>query len=108
DGKPFLVTGSPGGGRIITAVLQVVLNVIDFRMGVAEAVAAPRLHHQWLPDQLLVEPGFPTATLQALVARGHSIAIGRIGTSANSILLTPDGPVGAADIRARASVASGY
>ena len=59
NGKPFIVTGSPGGSRIITAVLQVLLNVIDHRMTIAEAVQAPRLHHQWLPDQTMVEAGVP-------------------------------------------------
>ena len=59
DGKPFLVTGSPGGSRIITAVLQVILNVIDRSMPLAEAVAAPRIHHQWLPDEVMVERGLP-------------------------------------------------
>ena len=58
DGKPFLITGSPGGSRIITAVLQVIINVIDFHMPIAEAVSAPRLHHQWQPDEVFVEPGF--------------------------------------------------
>ena len=48
----FLVTGSPGGSRIITTVLQVIVNVIDHGMNIAEAVAAPRIHHQWLPDQV--------------------------------------------------------
>ena len=52
DGKPFLVTGSPGGSRIITAVLQVIVNVIDRGMDIADAVAAPRVHNQWVPDQV--------------------------------------------------------
>ena len=52
DGRVFLVTGTPGGSRIITMVLQVILNVVDHQMNVAEAVAAPRIHHQWLPDQV--------------------------------------------------------
>ena len=108
DGKPYIVTGSPGGSRIITAVLQVVLNVIDFRMGIAEAVASPRLHHQWLPDQLIIEPGLPTETVQSLVARGHNVVISRLGTSANSILLSPNGPIGAADTRSRAAISVGY
>src|SRR4051812_20798889 len=58
DGKPVLVTGSPGGSRIISAVLQVIVNVLDYDMDVASAVAAPRLHHQWLPDEVRVERGF--------------------------------------------------
>ena len=52
DGKPVLVTGSPGGSRIISTVLQVIVNVLDYHMDVAAAVAAPRLHHQWLPDEV--------------------------------------------------------
>ena len=57
DGKPFLVTGSPGGSRIITTTLQVIMNVIDHGMNIAEATFAPRIHHQWLPDELRVEQG---------------------------------------------------
>ena len=56
DGKPFLITGSPGGSRIITAVLQIVVNVIDRGMDIARAVSAPRVHNQWMPDQVYVEP----------------------------------------------------
>jgi gamma-glutamyltranspeptidase/glutathione hydrolase len=108
DGKPYLVTGSPGGSRIITAVLQVVLNVLEFHLPIADAVAAPRLHHQWLPDQLVIEPGLPAAALQALSARGHTLAVGRLGTSVNSILLSPEGPVGAADSRSRGALAVGH
>ncbi len=55
DGKPYLVTGSPGGSRIITTVLQIILNVLDHEMNVAEAVSAPRIHHQWLPDEVFAE-----------------------------------------------------
>ena len=69
DGKPFLVTGSPGGSRIITTVLQVITNVIDFHMSIADAVTAPRLHDQWQPDQVMVEPGFAPAVLDALARR---------------------------------------
>jgi gamma-glutamyltranspeptidase / glutathione hydrolase len=108
DGKPYIITGSPGGSRIITAVLQVLLNVIDYKMGIAEAVGAPRIHHQWQPDQALIEPGLPTAALQGLVARGQNVAVTRLGTSANSILISPKGPIGAADTRSRAAVAVGY
>jgi gamma-glutamyltranspeptidase/glutathione hydrolase len=108
DGKPFLVTGSPGGSRIITAVLQVLINVIDFRMGMAEAVAAPRIHHQWLPDQVVAEPGLSPALVQALAARGHKISPTWLGTAANSILISPAGLVGAADIRSRAAMAVGH
>jgi gamma-glutamyltranspeptidase/glutathione hydrolase len=106
--KPFLVTGSPGGSRIITAVLQIITNVIDFHMPVAQAVSAPRLHNQWEPDKTFVEPGFDPAVLNALRARGHSIVLTEPHTSANSIEVTPDGYVGAADRRTRGSLAAGY
>ncbi len=64
NGKPVIVTGSPGGSRIITAVLQVLLNVIDHRMTIAEAVQAPRIHHQWLPDETMVEAGVSPALIK--------------------------------------------
>lgn len=76
DGKPFLVVGSPGGSRIITTVLQVVLNVIDYGMDVQEAVDAPRFHHQWLPDELRIERrGFPLDVIRNLEAAGHRISV---------------------------------
>ena len=108
NGKPFLVTGSPGGSRIITAVLQVLLNVIDHRMSVADAVGAPRVHHQWLPDQLLVERGWPDAILKELEARGHPIKPAPPATSAHSILIERHRLTGAADTRTRGSLAAGY
>ena len=108
DGKPLLVTGSPGGSRIITAVLQVITNVIDFHMPVADAVSAPRLHHQWEPDKTFAEPGFDPAVLDALKARGHTIVPTEPHTDANSIAVTPQGYMGAADRRTRGALAVGY
>jgi len=108
DGKPLLVTGSPGGSRIISAVLQVIENVIDFHMDLAEAVAAPRLHHQWQPDEVLVEPGFAPPLLEALKAAGHTIVPTEPHTAANSIEVTKDGYVGVADPRTRGALAAGY
>lgn len=114
DGKPFLITGSPGGSRIITAVLQVIANVIDFKMPVDEAVSAPRLHHQWQPDQVYAEPGFDAGLLEALKERGHAVLPTRPATAVNSIAVTPKGEltpqayVGAADTRTRGSLAAGY
>ena len=108
DGKPFLVTGSPGGSRIITTVLQVIVNVIDRGMTIAEAVAAPRIHHQWLPDEVFVERDYPQDAIRALEARGHSVTVRSAPTSANSILVTPHGLVGAADPRTRGALAAGY
>ncbi len=108
DGKPVLVTGSPGGSRIISTTLQVIVNVIDYKMDVMSAVAAPRLHHQWLPDDVRVENGFPEATLISLKALGHSIVTPMGQTSANSILATRDSLLGAPDPRTRGATASGY
>jgi gamma-glutamyltranspeptidase / glutathione hydrolase len=107
DGKVVLVTGSPGGSRIISTVLQVIVNVLDYQMDVGAAVAAPRLHHQWLPDEVRIERGFAEDTLAALRAKGHSV-VGPMGqTSANSIALTPNGLLGAPDPRTRGSEATG-
>jgi gamma-glutamyltranspeptidase/glutathione hydrolase len=107
DGKPVLVTGSPGGSRIISTVLQVIVNVLDYHMDIATAVAAPRLHHQWLPDEVRVERGFAKETLDALQAKGHHIVEPMGQTSANSIAVTPTGLLGAPDPRTRGAEAAG-
>lgn len=107
DGKPVLVTGTPGGSRIISAVLQIVVNVLDYKMDVAAAVAAGRVHHQWMPDEVRVERGFPTETLDALRAKGHQVIEPLGQTSANSIAVTPSGLLGAPDPRTRGAEAAG-
>ena len=107
DGKPVLVTGSPGGSRIISTVLQVIVDVLDYKMDVAAAVAAPRLHHQWLPDEVRVERGFPDDVLFELKAMGHLVVEPMGQTSANSIAVTPNGPLGAPDPRTRGAEAAG-
>jgi len=73
DGEAWFATGSPGGSRIITAVLQMIINVIDHGMNIAEAANAPRMHHQWYPDVLLLEPGFSPDTIGILKERGHDV-----------------------------------
>jgi len=108
DGKPVLITGTPGGSRIITTVLQVIVNAIDFGMPIDKAVQAPRLHNQWQPDEVTVEPGFPADMIAALKARGHTVVPSLARTSANSIEVTPRGYVGAADSRSRGALAAGY
>src|SRR5215831_4982342 len=108
DGKPFLITGSPGGSRIISTVLQVIVNVIDFNLAIDQAVSAPRVHHQWQPDELYVEPGISPEILEGLVKRGYKVTPTPPQTSANSIEITADGYVGAADRRTRGSLAAGY
>src|SRR6478735_1514493 len=107
DGKPVLVTGTPGGSRIISAVLQIVVNVLDYKMDVAAAVAVPRVHHQWMPDDVRVERGFPEETLDALRAKGHRVVEPLGQTSANSIAVTPNGLLGAPDPRTRGAEAAG-
>ena len=73
DGKLFMLAGAPGGSRIPSAVTQVILNVIDFGMNVQDAIDAPRLHHQWLPDKLYLERGFSPDTVALLAKRGYDI-----------------------------------
>lgn len=108
DGKPVLVTGTPGGSRIISAVTQVIVDVIDYKMDIAAAVAAPRVHHQWLPDEVRIEKGFPDDVLAELRAKGHRLVEPLGYSSANSILVTSKGPLGAPDPRTRGAEAAGY
>ncbi len=108
DGKPVLVTGSPGGSRIISAVTQIIVDVIDYRMDIAAAVAAPRIHHQWLPDEVRIERGFPDEVLAELKAKGHKLVEPLGYSSANSIVVTTNGLLGAPDPRTRGSEAAGY
>lgn len=109
DGKTWLVTGSPGGSRIITTVLQIVVNTIDFGMNVAEATNAPRFHHQWLPDELRVEKGFSPDTLKLLEAKGQKVALKEAMGSTQSIMVGPDGMLyGASDPRSPDDLTAGY
>jgi gamma-glutamyltranspeptidase/glutathione hydrolase len=90
DGKPFMVTGSPGGPRIITTTLLTILNVIDWEMDAMEAVSAPRFHHQWVPDRVLVEPAFSRDVIEALEERGHRVEVSeRNWSSAQTIVIDP-------------------
>lgn len=90
DGQPWLVTGSPGGSRIITTVLQVILNMVDHDMNVAEATIAPRIHHQWLPDELRVERGLSPDTLALLKTMGHTLSVEETMGSTQSIHIDPE------------------
>jgi gamma-glutamyltranspeptidase/glutathione hydrolase len=108
-GKPFLITGSPGGSRITTTVLQVILNVLDRHMSIGDAVSAPRVHNQWVPDQVYAEPGLADEVLAALEARGDKVVAQRPFASANSIMVAPNGSfIGAADPRTHGGLAAGY
>jgi len=73
DGKIFLVTGSPGGPRIISTTLHTIVNAVDHGMAPQQAVAAARYHHQWLPNEVVVEPGVPEKTVKELRRRGHAV-----------------------------------
>jgi gamma-glutamyltranspeptidase/glutathione hydrolase len=107
QGKLRLVTGAPGGSTIITTVLQVVLNVLVYDMDARQAIAAPRLHHQWLPDRVRVERfGFDSLTLENLRQRGHQIEESGSWGNGNIIVRSPDGWLqGAADPRGEGVVA---
>lgn len=106
DGEPWLITGSPGGSTIINIVLQVILNTIDFDMNVMQAVTAPRIHHQWLPDTVVQEPGVSRDTLKILESRGFKVRKAEDGAyarrvmgSANTIMIEGGYVFGAADPR---------
>ncbi|MBI2803960.1 MAG: gamma-glutamyltransferase [Planctomycetes bacterium] len=109
DGKVFLVTGSPGGRTIINTVLNIVVNVVDYEMPIQQAIDAPRMHHQWFPDELKFEGAkqYPK-TVEALKAMGHRVVFSRQG-DAHSIWVNPrtGGYIGAADKRLSGK-ASGY
>ncbi len=108
DGKPFLATGSPGGSRIITTTLQMILNVLDHEMNIASATHAPRIHHQWLPDQLETESGFKPETLSALTNKGHRVQDTEPIGSTQSILKRTNGFYGASDPRRPGALSKGY
>jgi gamma-glutamyltranspeptidase/glutathione hydrolase len=109
DGKLFMVVGTPGGATIITSVFQVIMNVIEFRLSLQDAVQKARFHHQWLPDQIYHEKNcFDAPTLKKLSEMGHVLkersSIGQV----EAILIRPDGKLeGAADRRGDDS-AAGY
>ena len=81
NSRPFLIVGTPGGTTITTSVFQTLVNILEFNMSTEEAVNKPKFHHQWLPDKIYVEKGFPAGTRQELIKMGYDIvqreAIGR-------------------------------
>ncbi len=99
NNKPYLVLGSPGGSRIITTVLQVALNVMEHNMNVAEAVNSPRIHHQWLPEVLMMEKGFGPDTEKLLEEKGYKLYPSSTMGSVQAILKEGDYFYGAADPR---------
>jgi len=108
DGKPWLITGSPGGARIITTTLQVLVNMIDFGMNPAEAGSAVRFHDQWLPDELRIERGLSPDTIALLRGMGHTVVERQAMGDTQTIQITPDGFFGYADQRDPNGAARGF
>lgn len=109
DGRPWLATGSPGGSVIITTILQTLLNAMDFDMNIASAAAAPRLHHQWLPDIVRAEDGISPDTIDLLEAMGHTVeASPRTLGRTQSIMLENGWLYGATDTRRPGGWVEGY
>ncbi|MHB0774462.1 gamma-glutamyltransferase [Halomonas sp. WWR20] len=107
NGKNFLVTGSPGGSRIITTTLQVVMNAIDHDMNIQTAVSVPRIHHQWLPDEIRVEQGISPDTVGLLEAMGHNVSRQDAMGAAQSIMIRDGMFYGGGDPRRATSSALG-
>lgn len=111
DGSLWFTTGSPGGPTIINTVLLIITNVIDYHMNIQQAIDAPRIHHQWLPDELVFEPyGLSGDTQKALIARGHKLAKPRYLGNAEGIMIEEKTGVrlGASDPRRSDGPAVGY
>ena len=105
--KPYLITGSPGGSRIITTVLQMILNVIEFEMEVSDATVRPRIHHQWKPDVLGLEKGFNSSVIELLMQSPQKVYLHSPGTSLESIVLKNSYHYGFGDTRRPDSLARG-
>ena len=105
--KPYLITGSPGGSRIITTVLQMILNVIEFEMEVSDATVQPRIHHQWKPDVLGLEKGFNSSVIELLMQSPQKVYLHSPGTSLESIVLKNSYHYGFGDTRRPDSLAKG-
>jgi gamma-glutamyltranspeptidase/glutathione hydrolase len=110
DGKLFMTAGAPGGSRISTAVLQVILNVLDFGMNVQDAIDAPRVHHQWQPDKLSLERGISPDTVALLKSRGYDVDYAPGVVLAQVAAIVSDGGwlQGGSDGRSAAGKAAGY
>jgi gamma-glutamyltranspeptidase/glutathione hydrolase len=106
NNNPILATGTPGGSTIITIVMQMILNTIEFNMGIAEATAAPRIHHQWLPDTVSYENGISIDSLNILSGMGHNISPkARVLGLTQSISHKGDNLEGSADSRRQGAAA---
>jgi gamma-glutamyltranspeptidase / glutathione hydrolase len=109
DGRIFLVLGSPGGSRIVSTVLETIINIVDYGMGPQEAVDAPRLHHQWWPDEVAYErSGLPPDTIAALAGMGYKLVEQRPWGAVELIEIADGRLYGASDSRRAAGAAVGY
>lgn len=113
DGKVFMVTGTPGGSTIITTVLRVVSGVIDHKLDIAQAVLLPRIHHQWMPDEVrgerAVERSMSPEQWATFEKYGHKVNFFNFNIgAANSILVTPEGITGVSDPRYLGTLAAGH
>ncbi|WP_415226695.1 gamma-glutamyltransferase [Psychromonas sp.] len=108
NNRPYLVTGTPGGSRIISTTLQIILNVVDYKMNIAQASAAVRIHHQWLPDYIRVERGLSADTIRLLEAKGHKIKVQSVMGSTQTIMKNEQGFYGASDPRSPSALSKGY
>lgn len=108
NGQPFLVTGSPGGSQIITATLQLIMNVIDHEMNIAAATNSFRFHHQWLPDVLQVEKGLNGDTIALLQEFGHTVEVTNAMGSTQSVMYREKRLFGASDPRRPNALTLGY
>ena len=107
DGKPIYATGSPGGSRIITTVLQFLLNTLVFKMEISDATIAPRIHHQWKPDVLMLEKGFDMLHANKIKSLGQKIYVSGPGTALESIEIKDGLYYGFGDTRRPDSLAKG-
>jgi gamma-glutamyltranspeptidase/glutathione hydrolase len=89
DGRLYLILGSPGGPRIITIVANILIGVVDFSLDIAEAVNAPRFHHQWLPDEILVEDRLSPDTMNLLRSKGHKLNVKHFWGDGECIMIDP-------------------
>jgi gamma-glutamyltranspeptidase/glutathione hydrolase len=89
DGKLFLILGSPGGPTIISTVANVLIGVVDFSLDIQAAVNAPRFHHQWLPDQILVEDHLSPDTMNVLRSRGHKLTVRHFWGDGECVMIDP-------------------
>ena len=105
EGEPFLAIGSPGGSRIITAVLQIILNVVDFEQSLEEATGSKRIHHQWYPDDIDIEENYDQ--LNQLIDLGYEVDIIDTATCTQSIMIGNEEFIGVSDLRRPDSLALG-